>query len=184
MSDYLEFIGHQIHLAMVDLCNTNLNGEIGIGIFLNIPKNYCHPRQLDLSGYELSSEVSVYFQKFIGNQTQLVELGLCYTDLSAKKGKGILENIPADCCDCQQLRFSRREFSGDKSIYLGDFIGNQVHLLQLDLNGTNLSKNIGTGILRKISTKYCNLQQFDLSRCIFSNDTSLYLGKFSFIHFK
>lgn len=133
-----KFIGFQTQLSELNMCHTNLQDSIGLRLFENISDNCCSIQKLDFASCTLSEEMSDKLGKFIGLQTNLINLDFSYINLEKGIGVRLFKNISQNCSNIKMINFQWCTFSHEMSGYLGNFIGNQVNLRELNLYKTDL----------------------------------------------
>ncbi|CAD5114043.1 unnamed protein product [Dimorphilus gyrociliatus] len=171
------FIGKQTTLNVLNLCSTNLKGELGRDIFRNIPPAFSSLKELNLNDCSFTSDIGQLLGKFIGYQTNLNKLELSNIILKGEIGKNLFKDISSLCCNIKILKLSKCEFSYDMCEYLGRFIGLQIQLQKLDFGNTNLKDEIGINIFKYIPSNFNNLKEFSLRMCQFSPEMIEPLGR-------
>lgn len=179
MNEFLgKFIENQADLVYLKCSCTEMDNGIGLNLFKNISQNCSKIQMLNIGCCTFSVEMSVHLGKFIGYQTQLVDVDFSYTDFTRRIGVGIFKNILSKCSNIRKLDLYSCDFSEDMSAHLGKFIDYPTHLNELHLDGSIIGGQIGIEIFKNISKKCSNIHNLSIAHCTFSPEMSNFLGKF------
>lgn len=172
------FIGRQTRLQFLDLSSTNLVDEIGGKLFGNISLACCNIEEIKLYHCQFSCSMSERLGRFIQNQVNLNVLSLPGTDLRGEIGEKFFLGMTNSCTSIRKLKFRYCKISNSMSDSLGQFIGFQKNLQNLDLSGINFESNIGRSVFGSISSSCCRIISLYLSFCKFSECAIENLGRF------
>lgn len=173
-----KFIGYQKKLKKIDFKKTNLNGQIGTNLFMNIPEFFDSIQELNFSYCSFEGVETEYLGKFISNQKHISKLDLSWTDFSGEKGTNFFGNIAKSCNTIKELDLNGCKFSGVKTEFIGRFICYQKNLNKLHLLALNLSGNNGTNIFKHKFKPCYSITVLNFYRCKFDGMRTEYLGRY------
>lgn len=165
-----KFIANQTNLLILNLSATDLSGPIAKSLFGNTS---CHSKYLNtlilkyckFCRYEVG-----FLGTFIGHQIYLENFDLSATDISDEIGINLFTNINQKCSNIKKFDISSCKISENMSYFLGDFIANQAHLMELNLNDIDLSHEIGCRMFKNLSPVCCSIYSLQMNSCKLSTD--------------
>lgn len=157
-----KFIGYQTNLRHLNLNDTDLKGEIGNNLFVNISNSCTSIEKLQFDDCSFSIEMSISLGNFIGNQTNVKHLSLSNIDFRHEIGKNVFKSIPKSCCNIEELYFDSCTFSIEMSDILGDFINCQTNLRELNMGKAKMDDEVGKAIFEKVTETCSNIEELEL----------------------
>ncbi|CAD5126832.1 DgyrCDS14863 [Dimorphilus gyrociliatus] len=172
-----EAIGKQSTLKVLNLGNNSLGTDIGKCLFENIKENCKDLEIVGLRNCEFDSNIGVIVGEAIGKQTKLVELNLQFNSLGTIVGKSIFENIRDNCRQLTAICLSDCEFDSNIGTVVGEAIGKQSKLAELNLQINPIGTFVGHGLFKSIKENCRQLVGIYLSDCEFDSNIGTVVGE-------
>ncbi|CAD5126372.1 unnamed protein product [Dimorphilus gyrociliatus] len=164
-----QVIGRQKNLSFLNFHKNPIGNEIGENIFENIYENCKYIEEMYFGTCNFTSDIGDCLSKAIGRQRLLKSMNFQNNPLGNDIGKNIFDCLNRNCHRLTVLGFGNCNFSNGIGNVLGDAVGKQNNLTEIQFWDNNLGDETGRNLFENIKLNCRNIKVMGFDSCGFTS---------------
>lgn len=158
----VDFIGKQYKLVKLDIGSNRIGNELARGIFSRLAKKCFCLEELYVRHLGMTSEVGDCLAEFIGQQKNLMILGLRSNHIGVHLVKSIFERLAKHCYTIEGLGVYEAGTTEEIGMSIADFIGQQCNITVLQISSNQIGNHLARALLENGKKLFFTCKDLDV----------------------